>query len=101
MCGNGGIVDDQNRRFNQRDHSYRLWCTSARNHVRIGRAIRGKPKLFLLKLDDPSFNVPMRTYLCDDEDGDGLSLPRGCREYQLGAYPRPRTAIVMAPFAWM
>jgi hypothetical protein len=86
MCGNGGILADQDRRFNQRAHSNRLWCRSVRNHVRIGQIIRGKSKLLLRKRDDLSFIAPMRTYLFDDEDGDGLSLLRGRREYQLGAY---------------
>jgi uncharacterized protein (DUF736 family) len=35
---------------------------------------RGKSKRLLRKLDDRSFNAPLRTYLFDDEDGDGLSL---------------------------
>jgi len=33
-----------------------------------------KVERLLRKLDDRSFNAPMRTYLFDDEDGDGLSL---------------------------
>jgi hypothetical protein len=56
-------------RLNPRATSYRFWCRSAWKQVRIGRVIRGRPKLIFRKLDEPSFNARMRAYLLGDEGG--------------------------------
>jgi hypothetical protein len=68
MRGSSGIVDDQNRRLNQRLTATGPNAGSARKQVGIGEQSE-EAETPLAQARDPSFTAPMRTHLFDDKDG--------------------------------